>query len=141
MPCDPKEAIGLDALAPDSELLLDLENQSLEQISRLRAHSRLELRAPVHLSPADTSAKDEFEIVGTLHDVSRGGCRIVLPGPLRVGDVYRMTIDSEDLSFPLVFARCRRCILVREDHFDCGLQFFTELVIPGRDSKGDDLLA
>ena len=62
-------------------------------------------------------------------DISSGGCRVMFASPVGVGDIYRLEFDSEQLQLPLVFARCVRCSLVREDGFDAGFSFFSPICL------------
>ena len=51
----------------------------------------------------------------------------MFPLPVRVGDVYRMEFEHESLNLPMIFGRCLRCQLVREDAFEAGFKFFAAL--------------
>ena len=104
--------------------LVDIERRSADEIHRMRAHERLALKARVALAPGNAS-DPSAPMNGVTADVSRGGCRAIFPGPVRVGDVYRLRFDREKLALPLVFARCLRCRMLREDAFEAGFSFFT----------------
>ena len=94
------------------------------------------------LQPANSSEVLKLKIQGSLGDISTGGCRLLTPVPLGVGDVYRLTFDVAELDLPLCFARCLRCRLLREDAFEVGFSFFAPLCLPrnGRDRVSRDLL-
>ena len=47
--------------------------------------------------------------------------------PLQVGDVYKLEIEKGELDLPILYARCLRCRLVREDAFETGFAFFTTI--------------
>ena len=123
----------------DQELLQELEQQSLDQIRKLRAHQRFEVRVPLHVRPGNASST-EPTISGETVDVSSGGCAGTFPVPVGVGDVFRITIDDEQLAVPLVFGRCLRCRLVREDAFEAAFSFFTQIGFEFHDSDDGDLL-
>ena len=127
--------------ALEPELLQSLERQKSEEIARERLHARIEAKLRVVVRPANSSAMLEFKVQGLTADLSRGGCRLILPLPLGVGDVYRVEFDSTEHKLPLVFARCLRCRLLREDAFESGRQFFTQLDLPSTLFRGErDLL-
>ncbi len=112
------------------ELLKELEQQTPEEIRRQRSTHRVELRAHVLIQPGNTGEILKLKVKAVLADLSAGGCRVSSPLPLRVGDVYRLTFDREDLDLPLTFARCLRCRMLREDVFEAGFQFFSSLHLP-----------
>ena len=63
----------------------------------------------------------------------------IFVSPVTVGDVYRLQFDKASIDLPLVFARCLRCRLVREDAFEAGFTFFTPISLtkgPEKKSKG-----
>ena len=59
-----------------------------------------------------------------------------------VGDIFRLEFDLEWIEAPLVFGRCLRCRLVREDVFETGFKFFNPVDLTNRKKvvKEDDLL-
>ena len=122
---DFEEKIGIDLDGLNAELLDDLGRQSLEEIQKLRADARIDLKIAVTLRPANSSSRREWESEGYTKDISRGGCGAILNDPPRVGDVYRLSFEDTELGLPMVFARCLRVRLVREDVFDCGFRFYT----------------
>jgi len=120
----------------DMEMLSDLQRQSREQITKLRKHARWEISAPVKLRPGNFSASEACHIEGTSVDFSSGGCMANFPVPVPVGDVFRMELDNKELDLPLVFMRCLRCRLVREDVYEAGFSFFNPIALP--DQNTDD---
>ncbi len=125
----------------DLEMLSDLQRQSREQITKLRKHARWELSAPVKLSPGNQSAGKECHIEGTSVDFSAGGCMANFPVPVPVGDVFRMEVEDKELDLPMVFMRCLRCRLVREDVYEAGFSFFNPITLPNQgDADGGQLL-
>ncbi len=116
---------GFDDWAHD--LLKELEQQTPEAIRRLRSSERHEVQSGVQIRSANASAINEPTIEGVTGDVSPGGCRIMSNVPLRVGDVYKLEIEKGELELPILFARCLRCRLVREDAFESGFAFFNTI--------------
>ncbi len=115
-----------DALA----VLEELEANTPEEIRLQRAHFRLSIKAAVILQCGNSSQLKSFKVKGVTGDVSQGGCSVLLPIPIQVGDIYRIQFDRKMLDLPLTFARCIRCRLVREDAFEAGLAFFTPIELP-----------
>ena len=111
----------------DIELLKDLERQNLEAIRHQRKHARFEVSVPVLLKPGNASAPPTDAFRGTSKDLSEGGCMIQFPRPVYVGDVFRLTFEDEALDVPEVFARSRRCIMIREGVFEVGFSFFNPI--------------
>jgi hypothetical protein len=133
---DFEEKVGLDVAGLNEELLEDLGRQSFEEIQNLRADARVELKIAITLRPGNSSARSDWSTAGYTNDISRGGCRAVLADPPCVGDIFRLSFEDTELGLPMVFARCLRVRLVREDVFDCGFRFFSSLEIPQSGSKG-----
>jgi len=114
----------------EGELLRSLERQKGEAIASQRLFARVDARIKVAVRPADSSQSARPSIAGTTADISRGGCRLLLPVPIGVGDHYRLEFESTEHPLPLTFARCTRCQLVREDAFEAGLQFAVSIDLP-----------
>jgi len=112
------------------ELLRELEGNTPEQIRRQRAHFRVAIKAGVVVQPGNTSELLTMKVKGVSGDISEGGCSVLLPIPVKVGDVYRLTWDREAVDLGLTFARCVRCRLVREDAFEAGFAFFVSISLP-----------
>jgi hypothetical protein len=125
----------MDAL--DSDLLKDLERQSIDEIRKLRAHERIDVRIELTIRPGNSSQLGEIDMTGQTCDLSAGGCRVLTPQPIGVGDIFRLQFDRAHLDLGLVFARCVRCRLLREDSFETGFTFFTPIKI-GEPKKGMD---
>lgn len=125
--------------ALDAAAFRELQKQNVDEIQGLRAHERIETRLTVVLQPADSRKIGQYELRGYTEDVSKGGCKATFPMPPAVGDVVRIRFDPP-MGIPLVFARCLRCRLVREDAFEAGFRFFTEIRLPGSDDQSEDLL-
>lgn len=116
---------GFDGWAND--LLKELEQQTSEAIRRQRTSERHEIQSGLKVRPANASAFAEPTVSAVSGDVSPGGCRIMTSVPLRVGDVYKLEFEKGELDLPILFARCLRCRLVREDAFESGFAFFNTI--------------
>jgi hypothetical protein len=125
-------------LAP--EVVQNLEQQQIQEVLTSRTHERLETALKVCVRPANTSESSRLELHGVTADLSRGGCRLILPLPTTVGDVFRLEFESSVARIALVFARCLRCRLVREDAFEAGFSFFAPIDLPGEAAGGADEL-
>jgi c-di-GMP-binding flagellar brake protein YcgR len=128
-----------DDLNPVSELFVDdeaigmlqeLSANTPEEVQRKRAYFRLTIKAGVIAQPGNASDLVKLKIQGTTVDLSEGGLSAVFPGPIRVGDVYRLVFDPVHLDLPLTFARCVRCRLIHEDAFEAGFAFFSTITLP-----------
>lgn len=118
---------GLSDEDRDFGLLQDLERQTAEEIRQQRAHQRVAVKAKVILEPANSSELDGWKVQGITGDVSEGGCRAMFPRPIGVGDVFRMHFEHPEFDIPMLFARCLRCKMIREDAFEAGFRFFTQI--------------
>ncbi len=127
---NPLESGGLLGSDEAFGLLRDLERNTPDEIRRQRAHFRLSVKASVILQPGNASELLKLKLKGVSGDVSEGGCSVLFPLPLRVGDVYRLSFDRQVLDLPLTFARCVRCRLIREDAFEAGFTFFASISLP-----------
>ena len=110
--------------------LRELERNTPEEIRRQRAHFRLAIKAGVVIQAGNSSASSLPRLKGVTGDVSEGGCSVLAPLPLSVGDIYRLSFDRQTLDLPLTFARCVRCRLLREDAFEVGFAFFSPIALP-----------
>lgn len=117
------------------DLLQELGRNTSAEIQRQRAHFRRVIKAGVVLQGGNASDLLKFKLKGVSGDVSEGGCSILFPLPPRVGDIYRLSFDRQAIDLPLIFARCVRCRLVREDAFEAGFAFFKPIILPGRADK------
>lgn len=111
------------------QLLKDLERQSIEEIRKLRTHERVDVRVKLEIRPGNASQNLEPPVQATTNDVSASGCAAVSPIPLGVGDIFRLTFEKDKVNTPLVFARCVRCRLLREDAFEVAMSFFSTIEI------------
>lgn len=112
------------------DMLQELERNTSDEIRRQRTHFRLDIKTRVVLQPGNASELLKFKLQGTTGDLSEGGCRLLLPMPVSVGDIYRLSFDRQQLDLPVTFARCVRCQLLREDAFEAGFKFFSPITLP-----------
>lgn len=112
------------------DLLQDIERQTGNEIRRLRAHERLCIKMKVLLQSGNSSQLLDYKVQGITGDISEGGCQAMFPVPIQVGDIYRLQFCGEELDVSLVFARCIRCKLIREDAYEAGFSFFNPIQIP-----------
>jgi len=116
---------------PESfELLRELEQNTPDSVKKMRSHTRLSIRVKVVVQPGNASDRLTLKVQGVTGDLSAGGCQMLLPVPLGVGDVYWLAFDQATLPVPPLMARCMRCRLIREDAFECGFAFFKPVDIP-----------
>lgn len=117
---------GFDAWA--HTLLRELEQQTPEAIRRQRSSERQDISVPVGIRPGNSSDRAaKPEVQGVTGDVSTGGCRVMTAQPMLVGDVYQLHFAKGQLDLPILYARCLRCRLVREDAFEAGFVFFEKI--------------
>ena len=114
----------------DASLIQELERNTPEEIRRQRAHFRVTVRARVIVQPGNASQVHNQKLQCSVGDLSEGGCRMVAPLPLAVGDIYRLTFNPQELPLAMTFARCMRCQLLREDAYDVGFRFFSAISLP-----------
>ncbi|MBN2296745.1 MAG: PilZ domain-containing protein [Pirellulales bacterium] len=133
----------IDTLVDDDVLdsLADLEGNKSETIKSARASVRIRVKSKVIAQPGNSSNRLKLKIQGVTGDISAGGCQILFPLPLRVGDIYWLTFDKTELKIDAVFARCLRCRLVREDAYEAGFKFFEQVDLSDaiETDKNDDL--
>lgn len=123
------------------DMLQELEQNTSEEIRRQRAYFRMAIKAGVVLQSGNASELLSFKVKGVSGDVSEGGCSVLFPIPIKVGDIYRLQFDRKALDIPLAFARCVRCRLVREDAFEAGFAFFAPICLPAQAAAGTDARA
>lgn len=117
---------GFDAWA--HSLLRELEQQTPEAIRKQRSSERQTLRIRVEVLPGNASDRTPGSTIEAVTgDISTGGSCLMTSCPLRVGDVYQLRFEKGELDLPIVYARCLRCRLVREDAFESGFVFFEKV--------------
>ncbi len=106
------------------ELLQGLEQNVPSEIKRARTSTRVRIKSKVIAQPGNSGDRLRFKVQGVTGDVSGGGCQVLFPIPMQVGDIYWLTFDQADLNIGSLFARCLRCRLIREDAYEAGFKFF-----------------
>ena len=125
----------------DLDLLKDLQRQSVEEIRKLRAHERVDSKIRLMIQTGDSSRVGDMRTQAYTSDISSGGCCAIATSTVIVGDIYRLAFDRKQLDAPLVFARCVRCRLLREDAFEVGFAFFSPISLSNSDERTkEDLL-
>lgn len=117
-------------------MLQELGRNTTDEIRRQRAHFRIAVKIGVILLPGNASQQLTFKLKGVTGDISEGGCSVLFPLPIQVGDLYRLQFDRQALDLPLTFARCVRCRLIREDAFEAGFAFFKTICLPESAAAG-----
>lgn len=112
------------------EMLQELERNTPDEIRKQRTHFRISIKVKVQLQPGSASEMLKWKVQGVTGDISEGGCRALFPTTVGVGDVYRLEFDRKSFDLPLTFARCVRCVLLREDAYEAGFMFFTPISLP-----------
>lgn len=124
----------------DADLLSELQQSTPEAVKGARAHTRLDIRSKVFVQPGNMSQRLSMKIQGVTGDVSAGGCQLLLPIPILVGDIYWISFDRQLLDIIPVYGRCMRCRVVREDAFEAGFAFFktVDLSAASKSTKKQD---
>lgn len=112
------------------DLLQELEQNTPDELRRQRSHFRIALKARVIVEPGNASERGGKKLQCVTGDISEGGCRMLSPLPMQVGDIYRLEFDRKAVSLPITYARCMRCVMLREDAFEAGFAFFTAIALP-----------
>ena len=118
---------GVIPLSDALDALSELEQNTSQAITAMRASQRSDIRTRVWIQPGNSSNRTGFVIEGLTADISRGGCMLLIPRPLMVGDVFWLRISDEHLRIAPMLVRCVRCRLVKEDAFEVGIRFLNEI--------------
>ncbi|MEO1617402.1 MAG: PilZ domain-containing protein [Planctomycetota bacterium] len=105
------------------DALSDLERNKSDSVRQARSSIRIRLRASVRAEPGSPDQRQAFSVEGVSSDLSTGGCQLLFPRPLRVGDFYLLTFDHSSLRLEPLLSRCLRVRMVREDAFEAGMKF------------------
>ena len=127
--------IGVNDEQLEFNTLKDIEQQTSSDIQQLRKYERTAVKASVILQPGNSSELLKFKMRGVVGDISEGGCGAIFPIPIGAGDIYRLEIELEDETHPVIFARCRRCAVIREDAYSAGFQFFNPIKLKSKQEK------
>jgi hypothetical protein len=118
---------GLTPLSDALDALSELEQNTSQAITALRASQRIDIKTRVWIQPGNSSSRSGFTIEGLTADISRGGCMLLVPRPLMAGDIFWLRFSEEHLRIAPLLVRCLRCRLVREDAFEVGIRFLNEI--------------
>lgn len=119
-PGSKSDLFGKDAL----DTIVELEKSTPDAIKKQRAHERITVRCRVIIRPGNMSDRESSRVEGVSADISKGGCLLLFPRPMHVGDVYWLVFDRNTLNIPPQLAICKRCRAVREDAYESGFMFF-----------------
>ena len=111
---------ALDAIA-------ELEKNTNAAILAQRASERLEIRTKVGVKPADASERHLLHVECVTADISAGGCMLLAPRAILPGDLFWLTFVDSNLGLGSLFARCLRCRFVREDIYEVGFRFLSNV--------------
>lgn len=109
------------------DALVALEQSTQSNVTKLRAHERINIHCKVLVQTGNSSERHVPGVEIVTADVSNGGSMALSPRPLAVGDIYWLTFDNSQLMIGSLLARCLRCRLVREDAFEVGFRFLTQI--------------
>ncbi len=107
------------------DLLGDLELNTPEEIRRLSKSSRMSLRMTIEARLAGASHLGEDRVLGRSEEISKKRVLGVYPRPLRVGDIYQIRFDEEQLKHAPVLGVCSKCRLINEESFEALIQLYT----------------
>ena len=106
------------------DTIVELEKSTPEAIKQQRLHERITLRSRVIARPGNMSERENQRTEGVTADVSKGGCLLLFPRPMQVGDIYWIVFDRTVLDVAPQLALCKRCRSVRDDAYESGFMFF-----------------
>ena len=109
------------------EALAELECNTSDAILAQRSSERIEIQTKVLVQPGNVSERHRYTIEGVTADISNGGCMVLLPRPIMVGDLFWITFDDQHVHIGSLFSRCLRCRFVREDAFETGFRFLQDV--------------
>lgn len=124
-----------DSAVETLEAVASLESNNATAVKFARKHHRFEIRTQVLVQPSDSIDRDGADWRGECHDISNGGCRLLLNKPLQLGSIYWIQFKPSTVTLDPVFARCVRGCLLRENAFEFGMSFLTPIELP---SQSDD---
>jgi hypothetical protein len=123
-------------------LLEEIARQGGADARQERRDERVAVRAKIMLRPGNASQARDLKLQGVTGDISTTGCRALFPVPVLVGDIYRLELALDWLEAPIIYARCLRCRMVREDVFESAFEFFRAIPLNPLRARagGPDLL-
>lgn len=127
--------------AETDALIDELAKSTPDAIKQMRQHTRLSVRVKVFVEPGSLSERDGVRLQGVTGDISAGGAQILLPRPLKIGDVYHLSFDRAEFDMPGVYALCLRGRFVRADAYEAGLRFLESVTLPaGAEGRGSETI-
>ena len=109
------------------QAITELQQSVKENIKR--SDMRFFAECEVVVMPGNISQRGAKPSAGTCHDISANGCRLVLESPVLVGDVFTLQFDQQTLKIDPALGRCIRCIMLRNEKFECGFSFFSPVIL------------
>ncbi len=109
------------------DALGDLEQNTSDAIIAQRTSKRIDIHIRVIVRPGNASERKRFVIQGMTSDLSNGGTKVILPCPILPGDIFWLEFGNEQVKIGSLLARCRRCIMIKDDAFEVGLRFFEDV--------------
>lgn len=89
---------------------------------------RIVQNLPIVIQPSNASQRKLEHIDGFCKNVSVSGCGVVSDFAPRVGDIYRISVPSQqEHVLNGIHARCVRCHMLDEEAFECGFSFMSAL--------------
>lgn len=119
-----------DAQPASGDLVAELAANTSDAARAMRQATRLMIRAKVVVDKGSLSERDGTTLQGITGDISTGGTQLLLPKPLRIGDVYHLRFDRAEVDLAPVYAVCLRGRQVRPDAFEAGLRFLEPVQLP-----------
>jgi len=122
------------ATTPDHNDSTDLYATPLRGLTsasdaHMRQHERQAVDHDLYLAAANGAGP--LVARGTLMDISKGGFRADLDAPAGVGDVYQaVLVESDEVQVDPRFARCLRCAVGDEGHYEASFQFLAPIELP-----------
>ena len=121
------DLFGKDAL----DSIAELEQSTPDAIKKQRIHERITVRSRVIIRPGNMSERESQRVEGVTADISKGGCLLLFPRPMAVGDIYWIVFDRNVLDVAPQLAMCKRCRAVRDDAYESGFMFFRPVDLEG----------
>ncbi len=113
-----------------SDAVDSIRSSNADAVAAQRKFRRLDIRLKVVVRPGNSIDRAESQWMGECHDISKGGCRVLAQQPLQLGSVYWIQFEQSKFDVDPVFARCVRGHMLRENAFECGMSFLTQIELP-----------
>lgn len=133
---DPSPVSEADVL----ETISEIQRNTSDDVKKLRTHARISAKSTVYAQHGNSSERLTVKLQGVSGDISSGGCMVLFPVPLLVGDVYWLSFDQDVVPIDCLMARCLRCRMIREDAFEAGFRFFESVELKAVAEQTEDSL-